>query len=390
MFSDSRPRRDTTNCINARQGDTPLIKYLSIGIDKHYAITPLDGSGCGPWYAYNGYSLARLIYYYVLVSRDFSFVLKEINGRTVLEWMIHCTDYGLSGDSDDLLDYGINDNLLELENTKNYEHYVPSPNGERYWAYKAIAMLAKAAGKDYSRLLAKADLIKKLIKDKLWNKEEQWLCCLDKEGKRKTAYSIQIFDLLRTGVLDDEMEQGILTHLNEREFLSRHGVHSLAKTDPGYYAADMDWSGPGIYAGDVEIIEDLYKSNHPQAAEDILKRVLWWGERMPYYPQAIRADVIDYRRSSNEGINGRANCIAGPCAAQGIIWGMFGLEMHLSGEITINPRPPSLSKRIALKGLGVWNKKLDIEADRNSFSVKVDNKTIVSNIGKALTLNLFA
>lgn len=36
----------------------------------------------------------------------------------------------------------------------------------------------------------------------------------------------------------------------------------------------------------------------PQPAENILKRILWWGERMPYWGDSFYADTMRYREET--------------------------------------------------------------------------------------------
>ncbi len=38
--------------------------------------------------------------------------------------------------------------------------------------------------------------------------------------------------MIGSGVLDKEQEGGLLSHLNDDEFLSGYGLHSMSKQDP--------------------------------------------------------------------------------------------------------------------------------------------------------------
>ena len=40
-----------------------------------------------------------------------------------------------------------------------------------------------------------------------------------------------MFYLLGSGVLDKQPETGLISHLNDQEFLGEYGLHSLAKSD---------------------------------------------------------------------------------------------------------------------------------------------------------------
>ncbi|APY11616.1 hypothetical protein BWZ22_10340 [Seonamhaeicola sp. S2-3] len=160
-------------------------------------------------------------------------------------------------------------------------------------------------------------------------------------------------------------------------------MHSLSKLDPAYDLNDADWGGPGVYAGDApELVEDLYLSGHPDMAENVLSRILWWGKHFPYYPQAIIADDIDYRR------NGRANIIAGITSTQSILFGLLGLEYTARGEVLIKPNKTDLFTEFELKGLKIKDKKVDIYMNNNSVLVKSNEAKVQKTvIGESMYLH---
>ena len=69
-----------------------------------------------------------------------------------------------------------------------------------------------------------------------------------------------MFKPIGSGVLDKECEQGLLSHLNEDEFLSAYGLHSLSKRDPAYDPKRQ-------FAFDV-----LKEAQPPQAASPPIRR----------------------------------------------------------------------------------------------------------------------
>ena len=84
-----------------------------------------------------------------------------------------------------------------------------------------------------------------------------------------------------------------------RELLSGFGLESMAKTDRAYDPVDYDNGGGGCFtAFPAQIAERLYKAGHPRASEDILRRILWWGERVPYWGDSFAANEIQYRRDT--------------------------------------------------------------------------------------------
>lgn len=355
-----------------------ILLFVNGDMLHHYAVTPLDGSGIGPYYAYNNYSLSAMLHSYVLITGDRAFLNQPFRGSTVLDQVSKVCLFG-----DDvkrppvLINYGTNHNLLELRRNNDYQYYVPSPNAERCLIYRQLAEMYKLANvKEPVDFENRAQQLTALIRKSLWNSSAKWFDAIDTKGNHTIAYSIQIFDMLRTGVPDSDQAEGILTHLNDNEFLSKYGVHSLSKTDEGYDKTDVDWGGPGVYTGDApELVRDLYVSGYPDKAADLLGRLLWWSRTMPYYPQAVYADAVNYRH------DGRANSISGLGACQAIVFGVFGVDV-LEDKIVVNPHPLPFAKRLQLKNLCIRGKCLDIAVvSEKDFLVKDGNSVHKSAIG---------
>jgi len=341
-----------------------IIQGIKTDAMNHYAFTPITGNATGPWYAYNQYSSVRAIYDYVHVTGDVAFLNESVEGEKVIDY---CIEQALCLDDPDrevrLINFGTNENLLELKKSTNYQFFVPCPNAERCWSFRAVDELCKLAEVPVLNLSARADQLAALISAKMWSEKDKWFLTIDTLGKRHFAPTIQIFDMLRLGVLSKNQEEGILSHLNEKEFLSGYGVHSFSKLDSGYDINDVDWGGPGVYAGDApELIEDLYVAGYPEKAEDLLSRILWWGNNLPYYPQAIVADDIDYRR------NGRANIIAGITATQSILYGVLGLEITSDGKASIRPLKNTIYSELSIDGLMI---------DGNNAGIKIKGEEVV-------------
>jgi hypothetical protein len=335
--------------------------------ENHYAFTPITGESIGPWYSYNQYSMIRIIYDYVMISGDVAFLTETVGNHRVIDY---CTGQALYKDDParepELINYGTNRNLLELKKTASYQFVVPSPNAERCWSYRTVDELCQWVGAEKPDLSSRSNVIAGLITKELWSEEHKWFLTKDTLGNLHFSPSIQIFDMLRCGILSKSQEEKILTHLNETEFLSPFGIHSLSKKDPGYDLNDPDWGGPGVYAGDApELIEDLYQSGYPEKAEDILKRILWWGKYLPYYPQAIVADQVDYRR------NGRANVIAGISSTQSILFGVLGLQVSHDGKTSILVHKNRLFDTFRLEGLQVQGKNISVRSEGNHLTVSL-------------------
>ncbi len=359
---------------------THIKKFLSIDMMHHFSFEPLTGDAFGPWYPVNQEKIIGMIYYHVKNTGDTAFLGDTVGGKTVLEHAIANAMYG-----DDpakpvaLIDYGPSNSHLELRRGLPYNHVMPDLNGRRYENYLLAARLAALAGKPEPMLLKRAEELATVLKTRLWNADTRWFDFQDSTGKRDTRYTMQIFKLFNSRVLDTEEEAGLLVHLtNEKEFLSEFGLHSLSKTDPAYDKADVDNGGPGACTSfPPQIVERLYKAGHPEAAENILKRILWWGDRMPYWGDSIVAERVDYRKDTP------LQCtLDGVAAAQSIIFGMFGVRAEFDGDIRIDPRPPAFARKVALKGLRLRGHVLDISINGPSYEVRDGGKKIRAEVGR--------
>lgn len=357
-------------------------KFLSVDMTKHFAFEPTTGKAFGPWYMVNQEKIIGMIYYYVKITGDKDFLSDVVDDKTVLEHVILNAMH-----RDDptkpvrLIDYGSSNSHLELRRGLPYNHVMPDLNGRRYNNYVFAAELAELAGKPKPMLRRRAEELKTVLKDRLWNKETRWFDFENDKGKKNTRYTVQIFKLFGSDVLDDEQESGLLEHLlSEKEFLSEFGLHSLAKGDPAYDPADVDNGGPGACTCfPPQIIERLYKSGNPAAAEEILKRILWWGERMPYWGDSIVADKIGYRHDTP------LQCtIDGATVAQCIIFGMFGVQVEPNGDILINPQPPTFAPQIALQRLKLQGHVLDITVNGAEYEVREGNNSIRATISRPI------
>jgi hypothetical protein len=357
--------------------------FLKMGLGKHFAFLPMTGEPNGPWYPVNQEKIIFLVYYYVLITGDTSFLFKKYNGKTILEQLVEQATLG-----DDikkpvaLIDYGKGNNHLELRRQYRYDNYIPDLNARRYANYRAVAALCRQAGDDGAYLEKRAEELKSLINKKMWSKKHKWFYHFDEKWKKDIRYTVQMFKLIGSGVLGDEQEEGLLSHLNEEEFLSEYGLHSMSKQDIAYDQLDIDNGGGGIcVCFPPQIMERLYKAGRPRIAEDILRRILWWGQRAPYWGDSFTANYIDYRRDTP-----LQNTLSSVSAAQCIIFGMFGVKVDMDGRITINPAPPSFSPKISLKGLKLRDKQIDIVVKGKAYMVQVNGRQIKSEIGKPIVV----
>jgi len=358
-------------------------QFLKIDLTKHFAFNPIDGKGFGPWYQINQEKIIGLIYYYVLNTGDLAFLEDKVKGRTIIK---HVINHALMGDDLSkpvaLYDYGeLGEQHLELRRNIPYHGIMPDLNGRRYLNYMWAYALSRLAGRPVYHLPERAAALKALLKRELWNSDKKWFDFVI-SGKKDVRWTVQMYKLINSPVLDKEEEEGLLSHLNELEFLSRYGLHSLAKGDAAYDRNDVDNGGPGACTGfPPQIIERLYKAGHIKLAEDLFRRILWWGERMPYWGDSIVADKIDYRRDTP------LQCtLDGITVAQTVIFGMFGVEVRVNGDIVINPHPPAFSPRIKLKGLKLRGMNIDISVNARKYTVIVNGRTMRSCVNTPLTI----
>jgi hypothetical protein len=119
----------------------------------------------------------------------------------------------------------------------------------------------------------------------------------------------------------------------------------------------------------------------PRAAEDLMRRCLWWGSRMPYWGDSIYADRVDYRRDTP------LQCtIDGVAVAQFFIFGMFGVDPQFDGRILVRPRPATLAPHAALRGVKIRDAVFDIELGDTEFKMLSGGKTVVAPVGGTISI----
>lgn len=342
-------------------------QFLKIDTTKHFAFDPTTGLAFGPWYPVNQEKIVGLIYFYVKHTGDLSFLNEELEGRTILQ---HVVSNALFGDDLDqpvrLIDYGPSNSHLELRRGFPYNHVMPDLNGRRFDSYLRAAELLELVGKPMPQLRQRAEELKAVLKSELWNPKAGWFEFQNDKGRKDLRYTCQMFKLFNSRVLDAQQEASLLRHLkNEREFLAEFGLESMSKTDIAYDPVDYDNGGGGCFtAFPSAISERLYKADQPEVAAEILKRILWWGDRTPYWGDSFAANEIGYRRDTP------LQCtIDSAVAAQCLIFGMFGITADFNGELSVNPHPPSFASKVVLRNLRIRGQLLNIEMDRSTYVV---------------------
>lgn len=357
-------------------------QFLNVDIGRHFLFNPIDGKGDGPWYPVNQEKIIKLIYSHVLLTGETDFLSERVADKTVLEWAIHHATLLDSPGAVQLADYGVNKSHLELRRQYGYSHFVPDLNGQRCNNFIMAATLADLAGTPRPDLRQRAAALRELLKARLWDAAKRWFAFEDAAGQREFRYTNILYLLIGTHALDRECEEGLVSHLNEREFLSEYGIHSMAKHDPAYDQVDIDHGGGGSYvAFPPSIAQQLYAGGFPDQAADVLRRTLWWAERMPFWGDSLVANQIEYRKDTP------LQCAVDASAGvQCILYGMFGIRVDPAGQVTVNPTPPPYSPAIALRGVRLRGLTFDARADRAGFEVRLEGKTLRSKIGVPLQL----
>ncbi len=358
-------------------------QFLKGDLTSHFAFNPIDGQAWGPWYPVNQEKIIGSIYYYVLLTGDKEFLHEEVAGKTTLDWVQFHASVG-----DDLskpvalIDYGPGNHHLELRRGYPYNHVMPDLNGRRITNYWMADSLSNLVNNDSTGTSDRQEQLRQLLVKELWDPKVQWFAFMDDKGNRDLRYTIQMFKLIGTHAIPPVQDTGLLSHLNDAEFLSDYGLHSLSKTDIAYDQVDIDNGGGGACTCfPPQIIERLYRAGYPDKADDILERILWWGKKMPYWGDSIVANHQDYRKDTP------LQCtLDGAAVAQCILFGLFGIQASPNGDLRIKPNGVSFSKWTEIRGLRIHGRTLDIRVEENSFIVKLDGQEWKKELGREWSL----
>lgn len=354
------------NLVTLMMGDhiKDIAHYMAaIDLEKYYAFN-LDGSGAGVNYAYSTVAFATLVKAMACQDKPDPQLFKAVKRLVLKDEQRPMVN--------NIVDYGEQRNLLEMRGV-GYEHMVPSPNSERVWCLRQLAMLGAKLG--YAKTETdgwnkKADTIAASIRTQLWDDKAGWFFCKYPDGHKELVYSIQVFDMLRSGICTPVMKKRIIDQLAEGKFLFPYGVSSVSKADSLHYeVTDTDWGGGGAYTGDVpQLALDLYHENFPDKAYDVLRRQFWLGEQWPYFPQEHFCD------RPAAPVFKRANIVAGLTGAEAILFGMVGFDARLDGTLWINPQYPFADK-LQITGYGYKNHLVNVTISKSLIMITVDGKT---------------
>lgn len=347
----------------------------AIDLEKYYAFAQ-DGTGLGVRYAYSTAAFTSLVHAMACQDSVYRDLFEQVKDLVLSDEKRPMTN--------GVIDYGGQHNLLEMRGM-GWEHMVPSPNAERVWCLRRLADMGEKTGYDKTAIQQwrkKADVIAADIRKALWDETTGWFCCKYPDGHKETVYSIQVFDMLRTGVCTPAMKKRMLEQLEEGKFLFPYGVSSVSRADSIHYeVTDTDWGGGGAYSGDLpQLALDLYHENLPDKAWDVLQRQFWMGRQLPYFPQEHYCD-----RPGSPSFK-RANVVAGLMGAAAILYGMAGLDPRLDGSLWIHPRS-SIKEKVEIKGFVHRKHVVDVELTASFCRIILDGK--VKYQGKPGTIKIF-
>lgn len=359
-----------------------ICMYLHADLCTSYAITPLDGSPTGPWYHINQEKIIQMIYYHVLHTGDTAFLSETVDGRTIAQWAVFhaCVGDDLTGPAE-LLDYGQpGDSHLELRRKYVYRGIIPDLNARRYRNYQFAYEITKMAGCPEPFLLERADTLAEKLRT-LWDDEAGWYDFVW-DGKREKRYTVQMFKFLDSPVIDWDTRAKLIAHLNETEFLSKFGLHSMSKTDPAYDQIDIDNGGGGICTlFTMQIVLQLYRTGYAALASDILNRVLWWGTRLPYMGDSCAANMLFDREDTPL----QADISSASCA-QTILFGACGIRALSDGRICIAPPPVLPAGEMRVENMQLLGKRFSLTIREDGFTVETENGTVKRSPGEAVYL----
>ncbi len=368
-----------------KNGNKEILKaYLRNDLTKSYALNPATSGPVGPWYQVNQEKIILMVYYHVLFTGEKEFLNEKVGDKRVIEWMLY---HAYVADDTEkevaLYDYGVSgDDHLELRREYRYNGIMPDLNARRYMNYMRVYELTKVAGCPDERLKDRAKALKERLTT-LWDEDKKWYAFIDAEGKRDMRYTVQMFKFLNSPVIGDAEREGLISHLNEEEFLSGFGLHSMSKKDPAFDQEDIDNGGGGICTHfTMQICAQLFETGYAEKATDILSRVFWWGERMPYMGDSCAANMIANREDTPlQGDISSVSC------AQMIFFYIFGIRADFKGNITVSPVKCRPAKNMRIENARLCGKIFSVEVfGDDTFKVCFKDKIKVAKIGEKIAL----
>ena len=131
----------------------------------------------------------------------------------------------------------------------------------------------------------------------------------------------------------------------------------------------------------MQICAQLYEVGYDELATDILRRVYWWGERLPYMGDSCAANMIMNREDTPlQGDISSVSC------AQMIFFFIFGIKAQFDGSIKISPVKHRPAENMKITNARLCGKVFSVEITGERFTVSLDGASISATIGETVTI----
>jgi hypothetical protein len=200
-----------------------LEALIRVDMHSHWGVETTSGQGAGMWYGVNDGTFASCVRDYLEATNDYEWLDKEINGRTVFDYVLGCIK------GPELSDYGECQNILECVST--YEHKIASFNALNVAAMRFVAGLIDRRRGDSSKLRKDAD---KLAQAVLSLYHDGHFDCLQPDGSRRCVLTILDFVYVGTCMKEDispEIRRGMVEFFKS-ELKTSHWLVALSPRDP--------------------------------------------------------------------------------------------------------------------------------------------------------------
>ena len=340
-----------------------LSAWILIDPSKYYGKDNFGGKGVGNGYSANYWALFQLIRNYVTVTRDFAFLEKQIDGKTVFQ---HLEDYALNwknlspyrqGQSEnalyDLADFGDDEwNLLECVPT--YKHIVPSFNAGYAWMMREMAAFMERAGKQEKaiELNEEADKMIGRILD-LYAGDGGWYSLYPDGGKIEVRHCLDFMFLGR--YIPDDIPEEIRAEMMDflyEELLTDTWMRAQSLEDEAADHSDRPDHGPlGAFDGwPAGTMDALTQMGYPGKALDFYRAIepvtyegCWaqahelWGENKFNKNARVRIAQRGWgNRESSGGIS----------ISQVMLKNFFGFYPDVKGNVPVNTAPSEFTGKL--------------------------------------------
>jgi hypothetical protein len=348
--------------------------------EEDFVCTYISWDGCSPgvFYIMQPFALKIMLDAYLRQTGDTGFLNKKISGQTILSGMKvwgNLLHNDFTSKASGMLDIGPDTEALVEIRTDGFDYIVPVLNGLAIEYYQWLAFWCREFNDaDSSKFNQQAADLKKRFHENLWNAEKGWFDNIYPDGGRKPVYSNLLFDLIGTDVLTGEERLGLLSHLNDNEFLGPYGLYSMSRQDRVHWdRVDADWGGSGSYTGiPMQLVRNLYQSDMGQLAWTILSRFTQYVDHFPYISQNYRADEFFQDESS------QPMAICAGAGVEAIVFGLFGLSPKTDGHLDVHPYYAHELGHASLKDYQFRGHSYGITMDRYGFKLSRDNKMLGS------------